>query len=286
MRVNRAIKRAAIAAGRLLPQEDPSTRRVVLCYHSVHPNRPYFSSTPELFERHLQWLKQHCHVTSLVELVIAPRPTHSGKPAAAITFDDGLEDNHSYALPILAKYGISATFFITAGFVERDPTVLRRFQRLFQCSSDEVVPLSWSQVREMRAAGMDIGAHTYTHPNLASLSGEEAGSELRKSKQMISDRIGCDIDLFAYPFGKPNVHFTSATTDIVKATGYRIAAAVTYRGVRESDPLLSIPRFFNDGDTIAKLEAKVRGVYDLIGWWQDHAPLTVMRIVSPEDFHR
>jgi peptidoglycan/xylan/chitin deacetylase (PgdA/CDA1 family) len=170
-----------------------------------------------------------------------PRPSPSGKPAAAITFDDGHEDNHSYALPILAKHGVSATFFITAGFVDRDPSVLQRFQQLLGCGTDNIVPLDWAQVRELRANGMDIGSHTYSHPNLARLSRAKAEEELRTSKDLISDRLGAAIDLFAYPFGKPRVHVTSITTEVARATGYRVAAAVTFRGVLESDPVFMIP---------------------------------------------
>src|SRR4029450_5384851 len=124
MRLKRAIKRAALATGRLMAPSDPSTRRVVFCYHSVHPKRPYLSTTPEFFERHVQWLKEHCRLTSLVDLVSDAGRSKNGKPVAAITFDHGHADNPLYALPILAKCGAPATFFITAGFVERDPDVL------------------------------------------------------------------------------------------------------------------------------------------------------------------
>ena len=120
------MKRAALMAAHLVPRPDASARQVVFCYHSVHPNRPYVATKPATFERHVQWLKEHCRLVSLAELVSERNTTGDGKPAAAITFDDGLEDNHSHALPILARYGVTATFFITAGFVERDPAVLRR----------------------------------------------------------------------------------------------------------------------------------------------------------------
>jgi peptidoglycan/xylan/chitin deacetylase (PgdA/CDA1 family) len=286
MRLTRRIKRLAIAARRLVPRPDPSTRRVVLCYHSVHSNRPYLSSTPELFDRHLQWLNEHCRIASLADVASGAAKTKDGKAVVAITFDDGHEDNHSYALPILLKHRAPATFFITAGFVERDPAVLRRFEHLLECGPDDLVPLDWAQVRELRASGMDIGAHTYSHPNLARLSPEETEAELRTSRDLIGDRIGAPVDLLAYPFGKPRVHFTSTTTAIARAIGYRLAASVTFRGVRQSDPLLEIPRFFTDGDNLAKLEAKVLGDYELVGWWQDHAPLSVMRMVSPHDFQR
>ena len=164
--------------------------------------------------------------------------------------------------------------------------VLRRFEHLLQRGSDELAPLDWAQVRELRAGGMDIGAHTYSHPNLARLSSDETREELRTSRDLIGDRVGAAIDLLAYPFGKPRVHFTSTTTDIAAALGYRLAAAVTFRGLRQSDSLLEIPRFFTDGDSLAKLEAKIRGDYDLVGWWQEHVPLSVMRVVSPQDFAR
>jgi peptidoglycan/xylan/chitin deacetylase (PgdA/CDA1 family) len=286
MQLNRAMKRVAVAASRRMPQPDPSTRRVVLCYHSVHPNRPFHSTIPEVFERHLEWLTEHCRLVSLGDLVNDAQVSRNGRPVAAISFDDGYEDNHSYALPLLVKYGVPATFFITAGFVERDPAVLQRFQRVLGCGPDDIVPLDWTQVRELRANGMDIGSHTYTHRNLARLSRAEAEEELRSSKDVISDRLGAAIDSCAYPFGKPRVHFTSVTREVARATGYRVAAAVTFRGVRESDSILGIPRFTVDGDTLAKLEEKIRGHYDLVGWWQDHVPLSVLRIVSPNDFIR
>ena len=281
----RALKRAALAASRVAPRPDPATRRIVFCYHSVHPNRQYASSTPEVFERQVEWLKAHCRVTTLAD-VVTNRNTVSGTPLVAITFDDGYEDNHSYALPILSKHGVPATFFITAGLVNRDPTVLQRLQWLWGCRPDDIVPLDWAQVRELHASGMDIGSHTYSHPNLARLSAVEAEHELRRSTDVISDQLGAPIDLFAYPFGKPAVHFTTTTTDVVRAQGYRMAAAVTFRGVRDSDSVYSIPRFFADGDDVSKLDAKIAGLYDVIGWWQDHAPLSAKRLVSPDDFRR
>ena len=58
---------------------------------------------------------------------------------------------------------------------------------------------------------------------------------------------------------------------------------MTFRGVRDSDPLLTIPRFFTDGDDVAKLKAKIRRVYEWVGWWHEHVPLSVIRMVSTGD---
>ena len=286
MRLKRTVKRVAVAAGRLVSRPDPTTRRVVFCYHSVHPSRPFHSTTPEVFERHVQWLKERCHLVSLLDLMSHHAHRRSDKPMVAITFDDGYEDNHSQALPILARHGATATFFITAGLVERDPDVLARFQRLLRCHPDDLVPLEWTQVRELRACGMAIGSHTHTHRNLARLNAAETDKELQASKDLISDRLSCAVDLLAYPFGKPRVHFTSMTAERVAAAGYALAAAVTFRGVRSSDSVFSIPRFFTDGDDISKLAAKIDGAYEPIAWWQEHVPLPVLKAVSPEDFSR
>jgi len=286
MPFKRSMKRAALMAARLVPRPRGGTRRVVLCYHSVHPNRPYVSTTPDAFDRHVQWLQEHCRLASLPDLVSMPSTTRSERPLVAITFDDGHEDNHRYALPILARHRAPATFFITAGFVDRDPAVVRRLQELWRCGPEDVVPLEWAQVRELRSSGMEIGSHTYSHPNLARLSRAQAADELRRSKDVIEERTTAAVDTFAYPFGKPGVHFTPDTADAVRATGYRLAAAVTSRGVQPSDSPFSIPRFFTDGDDVGKLQAKIEGAYELLGWWQDHAPLSVRRMVSPQDFEK
>ena len=286
MPLKQRMKRAALLAARLAPRPRAATRRVVFCYHSVHPNRPYTSTTPEMFERHVEWLQEHCRLVSLTELVSTGDATHAGKPLAAVTFDDGHEDNHSYALPILVRHGAPATFFITAGFVDRDPSVVRRLQELWRCGADDVVPLDWRQVKEIGDSGMEIGSHTYGHPNLARLSREETEAELRRARDLIGERTGVVTDTLAYPFGKPAVHFTPTTTDAARATGHRLAAVVIARGVRATDSPYRIPRFFADGDDLAKLKAKVNGAYELLGWWQDHVPLSVRRMVSPEDFEK
>jgi Polysaccharide deacetylase len=115
MTVKRTVKRAAVRAGRLLSNDDASDRRVVFCYHSVHPSRPHGSTTPELFEQHVLWLQQHCRLTSLDELVRDATARDGEGPWVALTFDDGYEDNHSIALLILLHHGATATFYVTSG---------------------------------------------------------------------------------------------------------------------------------------------------------------------------
>jgi len=62
--------------------------------------------------------------------------------------------------------------------------------------------LNWSQVREMSEQGISFGAHTVSHPVLATVPLDEAKREISESKKKIEERIGKPVSSFAYPFGK------------------------------------------------------------------------------------
>jgi peptidoglycan/xylan/chitin deacetylase (PgdA/CDA1 family) len=202
----------------------------------------------------------------------------------ALTFDDGYADNYDFALPLLQSRRIPATFFVTAGLLERDPAVVARMQTLRRSTCEDVRPLEWAQVKAMSAAGMEIGAHTYSHPNLAGLSRMKAWDELRRSKHIVEDRLGDKVRSMAYPFGKPGRHFTRETESLVEELGYEYACAVLFRSVRAADSRFAIPRLFVTRDSVTALRDKVLGAWDLIGTWQEQCPMWLARLVSPVDF--
>jgi peptidoglycan/xylan/chitin deacetylase (PgdA/CDA1 family) len=280
----RWLKRAGATAARRLPRPAAGNRVVCLCYHSIHPDLSYASATPELFERHLDWLAEYCEVIPLRRVLAAAADVRRDRPAVAITFDDGYADNHEFALPLLTRYRLPATVFVTAGFCDGDPAVRQRFQALRGVSAEEVLPMSWPQVRELQAGGIEIGAHTYSHPNLIRLSGREAERELRVSRELLEERLSSPIDLMAYPFGKPDRQFDATTAALARATGYSHAAAVLFRAVKPGDSPFSLPRFFVTRDSVDELKSKVRGDWDYLGLWQERAPRALARIVSPQDF--
>jgi peptidoglycan/xylan/chitin deacetylase (PgdA/CDA1 family) len=257
-----------------------SGRVVTLCYHSVHPTRPG-ATPPSLLAAHLSWLVSNCDVIGYPSVLEAARESRD-KPAVAITFDDAYADNHEYALPLLVEHGIPATFFLLAGALEHDAGVLAGFRRLTR--DQEFEPLTWSQIEEMRAEGMGVGSHSWSHPNFARIDESSAREELVRSKGTIEDRTNSSVTHFAYPFGKPKRHFTAATAALVRAAGYESAAAIVARGVQTSDSPFSIPRMFSTVDSVSQLDEKVVGYRDLHGWWQEHAPLWLARRLAPEDF--
>lgn len=95
-------------------QTSPGRRH--LLYHGIdHHGRTDLNSrfiSEFTFERHLQWLKKYCHVVPLSEYLNGA--LHPEKLTVTISFDDGYKNNFSIAFPLLEKYQIPATFFVTA----------------------------------------------------------------------------------------------------------------------------------------------------------------------------
>jgi peptidoglycan/xylan/chitin deacetylase (PgdA/CDA1 family) len=275
-------KRVLRMSGPVLVRRSPG-RAVVLCYHSIHPSNSFRSATPTLFDEHLAWITQNCNVVPFGGILpAAERP--SRRPTVSITFDDGHEDNHRFALPSLKHHGLSATFFLAIGLMEKNPDVVDRFKRLRRSDYDAIRPMEWGQVRELIDEGMDIGAHSYSHRNFVRLERSELRYELVAAKQVIEDRLSRQVTSFAYPFGKPRIHFTDEAAEMVRGAGYRLAAVTVKRGVRISDPPLRVPRMFVTHDSVEELREKVLGYWDAVGILQEHSPLWLSRLVSPMDF--
>lgn len=251
-------------------------RVVVLCYHSVHPKK-FFSVPPNVFERHLIWLKKHCDPVPFTGVAdLASRCDTLQRHAVAITFDDGYRDNFDFAFPLLRKHGVPATFFVTIGFLERDPSVMEIFRVLRRARDDELQPLMWAQVREMRRAGMEFGTHTYSHRNLARMSSTAVEAEGTRSKLILEDRLGERITTMAYPFGAWGRHFTGSTMAIMSRIRYEYAASTVFRAVRPTDSPLAIPRFFaGDGIDLTTLRDKVSGAWDMLGYVREKMPWVV-----------
>ncbi|MEA2402571.1 MAG: hypothetical protein QOK00_2974 [Thermoleophilaceae bacterium] len=282
MDVRETLKRAAAAgARRVAPPPEQLGRRVVLCYHSVSPSASYLSLSPELFDAHLKWLERHCTVVALSDLV--DRRRASSGPQVAITFDDGYADNHTHALPLLAARGMPATFFLTAGFLERDAPVMARLANTWSTPIDQLDPLAWEQVEEMRAAGMSFGSHTWSHRNLAQIDDAEAERELTRSKQVLEERLSAPVSAIAYPWGKLRRHVTESTFATAARAGYELGVFSLPRALRESDQPLRIPRFGVGSEPVESLAEKVRGAIDWHGVVHERMPVALARALWPHD---
>ncbi|MCB0321985.1 MAG: polysaccharide deacetylase family protein [Bdellovibrionales bacterium] len=75
--------------------------------------------TPQLFDVHARYLAKHCQVIPLVRLIeMIDNYVKVPEGTVALTFDEGHADTFLYGVPILAKYGLPATFFLPTGYIE------------------------------------------------------------------------------------------------------------------------------------------------------------------------
>jgi len=259
------------------------SRVVVLCYHSVHPTKP-FATHPALFEQHLRWLEASCNNVKFSEALTAVWRKERERPAVAITFDDGYLDNFEYAFPLLQQYRLEATFFVTTGLIENNSEIINRFQLIRRSVFEDICPMTWSQLRQMASLGMEIGAHTYSHAKLAALTRRQVWMELTTSKWIMEDRLGRSVQVMAYPYGKPLRHWNHETVQLTAEAGYKCAGAVLFRNVQDRDLSLAIPRIVIGNDSVRMLSEKVYGYWDLVGLWQERFPMWLAHMVTPRDF--
>jgi len=232
-----------------------------------------------MFVAHLRWLAEHCDVMPLRTLVTQPAP-RNGRPQVAITFDDGHVDNYEFALPLLVEHRMPATFYVTTGYIDRDPAVMARFTSIRRVTLREIEPVSWEQLREFDAAGMEIGAHTFSHPNLAQLPPAQLPREVAEPKAEIEARLGREVTSFAYPFGQLNLHVNKAAIAAVEEAGFKTAVTAAGRGVPANDSLFTLPRFFSS-TSVEVLASKLRGDWDLVGVIQERMPTLHRRSRRP-----
>ena len=107
---------------------------------------------------------------------------------------------------------------------------------------DDLMMTSY-EVKAMRHAGMQIGAHTVSHPILARLTDEQARQEIEGSKHFLEQLLGERVGLFAYPNGKPGEDYTAQSVALVRSLDFDAAVSTQWGTSGMGDDLFQIRRF-------------------------------------------
>ncbi len=99
------------------------------------------------------------------------------------------------------------------------------------------------QVRTLHRTGMQIGAHTVSHPILARLADDAARAEIQDSRSQLQDLLGAPVGLFAYPNGKPHEDFSAATVRLVREAGFDAALSTAWGAAGRDADVFQLPRF-------------------------------------------
>jgi peptidoglycan/xylan/chitin deacetylase (PgdA/CDA1 family) len=211
----------------------------VLVYHTISsPPEPMEADadiSPEKFERQLRWLARWRRVVPLEETLEAT----ASRRLVAITFDDGFRDNLTVALPLLEKFQLPMTLFVTAGFLGRDAY------------------LSKSELREISEHPLvTIGAHGLWHRHFNRLTQAEAKFELTESRRLLAEVIGKEIELLAWPYGECNAELERLSAEC----GYRASWSV-WKGTNSLHSRWRVP--LGRRDDLARFVVKSSGFYAL-----------------------
>jgi peptidoglycan/xylan/chitin deacetylase (PgdA/CDA1 family) len=103
--------------------------------------------------------------------------------------------------------------------------------------------MSSQQVRELADAGMEIGAHTVTHPILSRIHADQARQEIEESKRVLEKICGRTIDLFAYPNGVPGKDYSCEHIRMLKDVGFSAAVTTSSGAVSGNIDRFQLPRF-------------------------------------------
>jgi peptidoglycan/xylan/chitin deacetylase (PgdA/CDA1 family) len=209
----------------------------ILMYHSVGKPPPgigfrEFYVTPSQFFSQMFMLKiMGFRGVSMSEALPYLTGQKNGK-IAVITFDDGYSDNLLSAAPILARFGFSATCYVVSGRIGQTNT--------WDSAAVNVVKptMTIEQLKQWIGYGMEVGAHSRTHPHLTQCSSQVLASEISGSKEDLERILQTEIRHFCYPYGSWN----AAIAKMVKNAGF-LTACTTRRGrARSGDALFWLSR--------------------------------------------
>jgi peptidoglycan/xylan/chitin deacetylase (PgdA/CDA1 family) len=141
----------------------------------------------ELFREHLDQIRSRGYqVRRLGELWNEDTATPWRASTTVLTFDDGLASAYEIAYPLLLEAAVRADFFVNTATIGRPGC------------------LSWAQVGEMQRAGMSFQSHSHDHVYLTWLAKGALEQQVRRSKQMLEDRLGQRVDFLSAPYGDLN----------------------------------------------------------------------------------
>lgn len=168
----------------------------LLSFHGIDRSRSVLSYAPDEFERLLDGLQADgVAIVPLAEL-LAGRAAGAGD-RVALTFDDGFRSVHAEALPQLARRRLPFLVYVVAGWIGRDnrwpgqPAAIERFELMGE-----------SELRELVAAGGELGGHSMNHVDCRGLDAATAQRELVDARTTLEQRFGVAVRHFAWPYGR------------------------------------------------------------------------------------
>lgn len=188
--------------------------------------------TPEFLRRTIETYHQQGHrfvsIDEACDIISKGRTNH---PFVCLTFDDGYQDNHDIAYPLLKRLEVPFAVYVTTGFIDN------RLPMWWY--PGEQLGINSESLKSLDADPLcTIGAHTVSHPRLDTLSLNDQQKEIAQSRQELESLLGHPVHHFSYPHGAYNAD----TLTIVKQQSFRTALCAWGGTVRRGAIPLTLPR--------------------------------------------
>jgi len=203
----------------------------VLCYHHIRDwekadteeDRAYIVP-PKKLEAELKYLHDngyHPVVSQQVYDYYASGVPLPDKPVM-LSFDDNDDNQYTNAVPLLKKYGFTATFFIMTVSIDRENY------------------MTAEQIKDLDKQGFDVQPHTWDHHMVTEYKTDaDWQKQIVEPKKTIEEMLGHPTPFFAYPFGV----YDAASAEKLKQYGYKGAFRLRDVQDKATDPLFAIKRY-------------------------------------------
>lgn len=209
----------------------------ILVYHHVREQEGWSHDTwswkmtvaPSFFEKHLQHMVAQGYTSIDLDSLVAIMEGRMAGPLkpVVLTFDDNNLNAYEAGVPLMEKYGITATFYQIADKLDSATTIDRE------------------KTLDLLRRGFDIQSHTMTHRVLTGLSVEQMDWELKESKRILEELTGKPINHVAYPGTAHNATVRERT----KLAGYVTGTLMDPRYVTEGADYYKLPRIMMTDET-------------------------------------
>ena len=227
----------------------------VLLYHSISDDQcdPYAVPLP-LFREHMSVLaRSGVPVVSCSQLLAALEGAKPMHRAVCITFDDGLDDFATSALPVLREHRFVSALFVCTALVSSNG--------MWPSWSGHRSFLDWASLTEFLDAEVEIGSHSSTHVRLGDLDESALVEELCRSQTDLASHLERYLDVVASPFGDHSPLVRTVARDVGYRAGFTVGGLW---GNRRGTDRFALKRILITRDVQPKqLEKIVRGTHDV-----------------------
>ena len=216
--------RALFALLTLFPGLIYASSCVVLLYHNISDITPKSTSvSPKLFEQHLKYLSEkNYNVISLSRMVEGLKLMNLPEKCVSLTADDANESIYSNAFPLLKKYNLPLSVFVSTGSIDMNyPSMM-----------------SWQQMRNMQNKNIYFYNHSVSHPYLINMKNDEIYSQITKAQLRLEQELGVKENFFAYPYGEENIEIIQLLEGLGYVSFGQQSGAISY-----NNDMSNLPRF-------------------------------------------